>query len=30
MEKIGIYFGTDTGRTRRIAKLIAEAGRAGG
>jgi flavodoxin I len=24
MEKIGIYFGTDTGRTRRIAKLIAQ------
>lgn len=24
MEKIGIYFGTDTGRTRRVAKLIAQ------
>jgi flavodoxin I len=24
MDKIGIYFGTDTGRTRRIAKLIAQ------
>ena len=24
MKKIGIYFGTDTGRTRRIAKLIAQ------
>lgn len=24
MQKIGIYFGTDTGRTRRIAKLIAQ------
>lgn len=24
MEKIAIYFGTDTGRTRRIAKLIAQ------
>jgi flavodoxin I len=24
MAKIGIYFGTDTGRTRRIAKLIAQ------
>ncbi len=24
MSKIGIYFGTDTGRTRRIAKLIAQ------
>jgi flavodoxin I len=24
MNKIGIYFGTDTGRTRRIAKLIAQ------
>jgi len=24
MKKIGIYFGTDTGRTRRVAKLIAQ------
>lgn len=24
MNKIGIYFGTDTGRTRRVAKLIAQ------
>ena len=24
MEKIGIFFGTDTGRTRRVAKLIAQ------
>lgn len=24
MEKIAIYFGTDTGRTRRVAKLIAQ------
>ncbi|MDP1613178.1 MAG: flavodoxin [Sulfuritalea sp.] len=32
MKKIGIYFGTDTGRTRRIAKLIAQklGARAGG
>lgn len=24
MNKIGIFFGTDTGRTRRVAKLIAQ------
>lgn len=24
MKKIGVYFGTDTGRTRRVAKLIAQ------